>query len=707
MRVSGGMMIKIAAQYIRRGAFHRCGPCRDYVVRLADLPAPLREYLVKSKMTRALGWAIAVLGLGLTTSPLAALLGWHDQTSSTTALGWTCDTANYSRTVTVRIYRSTSGSLSSPGSQGAELLGSTSANVYRADLGGVCGGIYVHSFSFTYPTSANNGGSYYIYAVGVTQAGTEQLLTNSPLYTTFPAGQNKLPLGYQDFVQLNASSRMEVIGWACDPDLPAAAMTVDIYASRSNLADPVAQGATLIGNVLANGYNASLANYPQFCASTTYHNFTYVLPNSMHDGATWYVWTYVRDSAGGPRARLWNTPIARTFPNLAPLGFEDFVQLNASNRMQVTGWGCDPSLPAAAMMVDIYASRSNLADPLTQGGINVGSVLASGYNASLANYPDLCARTTNHNFTYVLPDSMHDGTIWYVYGYVRDSSGGTAARLWNTPLSSVFPNLSVPYSSKYMGASIPGFFEIGFPTPIQITMANNGSQKWTVGNFFLATENPQDNKYWCIQNTGAENRVPLPYDVPPGSNVTFAFTVLPGTCGAPASSPLTLKMLSPTVGTFGEQSPDNHVIVGYGATFVPPVRIAGAMDPGSNNTVTVSMKNTGIDTWTTAAGYKLGSANPLGNSTWGLSRVALPGTIAPGQTAVFKFNVLAPFVPGNYNFQWQMLQEGVKWFGLKSTNVVVKVASGSGAPPLVEPIVNYPDPPLPYGVFSPPNLLPP
>ena len=141
-------------------------------------------------MVRMVKWFAIALVLGFASSPFAALLGWHDQTTATTALGWTCDSASYSRTVTVRIYRAISGTLTYPGSQGAELLGSTSANVYRADLGGVCGGTYVHSFSFNYPVSANNGGTYYIYAVGMTQAGVEQLLTNSPLQTTFPAGQN-------------------------------------------------------------------------------------------------------------------------------------------------------------------------------------------------------------------------------------------------------------------------------------------------------------------------------------------------------------------------------------------------------------------------------------------------------------------------------------------------------------------------------------
>ena len=51
-------------------------------------------------------------------------------------------------------------------------------------------------------------------------------------------------------------------------------------------------------------------------------------------------------------------------------------------------------------------------------------------------------------------------------------------------------------------------------------------------------------------------------------------------------------------------------------------------------------------------------------------------TIAPeGQSKTFTFNVVAPRVPGTYNFQWQMVQDGVAWFGDKTPNVAVTVSA--------------------------------
>ncbi len=101
---------------------------------------------------------------------------------------------------------------------------------------------------------------------------------------------------------------------------------------------------------------------------------------------------------------------------------------------------------------------------------------------------------------------------------------------------------------------------------------------------------------------------------------------------------------------------------------VPASMIAGQTYP-----VSVQMKNTGTATWTAATAFKLGSQNPQDNQTWGMSRNLLPASIAPGQTATFNFNVMAPATTGTYNFQWRMVQESVAWFGSFTTNVAVIV----------------------------------
>lgn len=106
------------------------------------------------------------------------------------------------------------------------------------------------------------------------------------------------------------------------------------------------------------------------------------------------------------------------------------------------------------------------------------------------------------------------------------------------------------------------------------------------------------------------------------------------------------------------------------ASFVSQL-VPSTMIAGQSYAVSLTFTNTGATTWTSGAGFKLGSQNPQDNTTWGVSRATLAANVAPGQQATFNFNVTAPSTPGNYNFQWRMLQEGTAWFGSSSTNVVV------------------------------------
>ncbi len=112
---------------------------------------------------------------------------------------------------------------------------------------------------------------------------------------------------------------------------------------------------------------------------------------------------------------------------------------------------------------------------------------------------------------------------------------------------------------------------------------------------------------------------------------------------------------------------------GEQANFVSQSVGATTISAGTQRTVTVTMRNTGSTTWTTAAGYKLGSQNPQDNTAWGFSRVALPKTIGPGLLSTFNFTIRAPTTPGTYNFQWKMVRELVAWLGYQSTNVPITV----------------------------------
>ncbi|GEM_PF-2163871 len=109
--------------------------------------------------------------------------------------------------------------------------------------------------------------------------------------------------------------------------------------------------------------------------------------------------------------------------------------------------------------------------------------------------------------------------------------------------------------------------------------------------------------------------------------------------------------------------------------------IPSSMVAGQAYSVSVTMKNTGTNTWTPIGpqinAYRLGSVNPTDNLIWGLGRAELPNAVPAGGQVTINFTVTAPNAPSTYNFQWRMVQEGVQWFGLPSQKVVVGVVSAS------------------------------
>jgi RHS repeat-associated protein len=99
------------------------------------------------------------------------------------------------------------------------------------------------------------------------------------------------------------------------------------------------------------------------------------------------------------------------------------------------------------------------------------------------------------------------------------------------------------------------------------------------------------------------------------------------------------------------------------------------MAPGARAYVTVTVPNTGTTTWMaglTTYPYLIGSKNPENNSTWGLNRVALGSNVYPSGQASFGFWITAPSTPGTYSFSWEMVREGLHWFGeIASTTITV------------------------------------
>jgi len=142
---------------------------------------------------------------------------------------------------------------------------------------------------------------------------------------------------------------------------------------------------------------------------------------------------------------------------------------------------------------------------------------------------------------------------------------------------------------------------------------------------------------------------------------------------------------TPTYGTFDLTltaplpPPPGPLGAKFVAQSVPSQVNAGQLVP-----VSITIANQGTTPWTDADSFALGSLTPGNDKTWGWNRIKLaPGeTVEPGQTKTFTFDILAPYNPANYVFQWQMLHNGAEFFGDASPSTTVAVTL---PPSLIQP----------------------
>jgi hypothetical protein len=229
-----------------------------------------------------------------------------------------------------------------------------------------------------------------------------------------------------------------------------------------------------------------------------------------------------------------------------------------------------------------------------------------------------------------------------------------------------------PNVAEFVSQSIPTTMQAGQQYEVSITLRNTGSNTWTPSTYGLGAQNPHDNMTWGMKRVFLQ----VGESIDTNQLKTFTWTVT-----APPSAgnyDFQWWMLHFGVEWFGPKTPNVVVTVqgaglpGNAAEFVSQ-SVPTSMQAGQQYQVSVTMRNTGSNTWTSAS-HVLGAQNPHDNMIWG-GRIPLDGgdSIGTNQTKTFSRTVTAPSTPGSYNFQWWMLNLGVAWFGDKSTNVVVDV----------------------------------
>jgi parallel beta-helix repeat protein len=234
-------------------------------------------------------------------------------------------------------------------------------------------------------------------------------------------------------------------------------------------------------------------------------------------------------------------------------------------------------------------------------------------------------------------------------------------------------------NSQLISQSVPSSLHTNETATVSVTFKNTGTTTWTqAGGFKLGTQNPQDNTIWT---GGTRIYLGASDSIAPNQQKTFTFTITaPAT---PGTYNFQWRMVQEGVQWFGAFSTNVAVQV----TTAPPndaafvsQSVPATLATGQSQTVSVTMKNTGTNTWT-SSNYKLGTQSPQDNTRWtGDTRAYMsPGeTVAPGQQKTFTFTITAPVNAGTYDFQWRMVDEGVEWFGALTPKVVITVSPGGG-----------------------------
>ncbi|HEY2290102.1 MAG TPA: S8 family serine peptidase [Thermoanaerobaculia bacterium] len=335
-------------------------------------------------------------------------------------------------------------------------------------------------------------------------------------------------------------------------------------------------------------------------------------------------------------------------PSCIPAGAVRLYRLYNASR---DDYAIFPESQLAAMQAAGYVSSPGLNDWIGYVYPNVdsdGDGLIDGFERLIGTNPSSADSDC---------DGISDGAEVLNYPY-------------GDPLGS--PGCTLPRDARMLSQSVPSTMVAGQSYTVSLTVKNAGSLAWspvgpTCNAYRLGTANANA---WGLPG----GRVDLATPVSAGQQVTLTFTVTaPST---PGTYNFQWRMVQECVQWFGDLSPNVAVTVraaqAKDAQFLSQT-VPTTMSAGHTYPVSIRVKNVGTQVWSpvgpTCNAYRLGTLN----NSWNPIRVDFPSAVGLGQEVTLNFNVTAPSTPGIYDFQWQMVQECVQWFGDNSPKVSVTV----------------------------------
>lgn len=380
----------------------------------------------------------------------------------------------------------------------------------------------------------------------------------------------------------------------------------------------------------------------------------------------------------------------------------------------------DSAVPATSNVASTVAGADNLLpvrfDTSTDSLYN--TLLIKGYTASDVKV-DLVGKFTGkgtipNSSTASTGSAKNDAYIWAKEQYL--DKGKTSATKMTYSVDAWVKDATTTQSAaptrnaSVISVKLPQVMKVGSTAEVEVTVQNLGAEAWTYGtNHRLGNKDGVFSWKDSVVPTYADkNRAFLNVDTATLGTHTFKFTITaPSKAG---TYPFSVQMVRDGVAWFGNVytkdiavvDPDSTTVdlsvsgvitagtttAEYNAEIVS-VSMPSVMNPGEVYNASITVKNLGTNTWTAAEVYRLGKKsgefgwkdlNNSYNSEGG--RLYLSSSVAQNGTYTFNVAITAPSQVGNYLHKFQMVRDGVRWFGPLFSGTVAVVDENSYTPVL-------------------------
>lgn len=226
--------------------------------------------------------------------------------------------------------------------------------------------------------------------------------------------------------------------------------------------------------------------------------------------------------------------------------------------------------------------------------------------------------------------------------------------------------------AKFVSQIVPNTLQSNSNYKVTMQFQNTGSSTWNNNSGFSIM--PAKNsvyKAWGISSV----QLPQNRTIAPGQSLTVNIPIK--TPKKPGNYPFEWQMAK-NGKVFGEKSPKINIRVESGEkpnqAEIVFQRVQSSMKAKNQYEVTVVVKNTGTSMWS-ADSVSLVSQAPAKNLDWFINNIEMQDRdmVLPGSMKSFTFKVVAPQKPGIYNFQWQLYDKDIGFFGPKTPLEQIRV----------------------------------